>query len=68
LLEALLAGTMRRFPWYALLTASSSTRTDARQMSGPVPSPSMKGMIGSSGTTRRPSLRVIAVPLVACAI
>src|SRR5207245_7513297 len=36
----------------------------ARQMSGPVPSPSMNGTIGSSGTVRRPSRRVIAVPLV----
>ena len=31
-------------------------------MSGPVPSPSMNGMMGSSGTTRRPSFRVMAVP------
>src|SRR5579875_2626965 len=33
-------------------------------MSGPVPSPSMKGMIGSSGTISFPSLPVMAVPLV----
>src|SRR5258706_9845943 len=33
-------------------------------MSAPVPSPSMKGMIGSSGTTSTLFLRVIAVPLV----
>ncbi len=33
-------------------------------MSGPVPSPSMKGMIGSSGTTRRPEAsRVIFRPV-----
>src|SRR5258706_5683965 len=31
-------------------------------MSGPVPSPSMKGMIGRSGTVRRPSLCSIAWP------
>src|SRR5689334_19846008 len=30
-------------------------------MSGPVPSPSMNGMIGSSGTTSRPLLREIDV-------
>src|SRR5262249_39181509 len=37
-------------PEYALSTAASNTRTDARQMSGPVPSPSMNGMTGSLGT------------------
>jgi hypothetical protein len=31
-------------------TAASNTRTAARQMSGPVPSPSMKGTIGRLGT------------------
>jgi len=41
-----------RLPPYAFATAASNTRTLARQMSGPVPSPSMNGMIGSSGTTR----------------
>src|SRR5262249_25767670 len=46
------------------LTAASKTRTLARQMSGPVPSPSMNGTIGSSGTTMRPSRREMAVPLV----
>jgi hypothetical protein len=35
-------------------TAASSTRTEARQMSGPVPSPSMKGMMGRSGTVSAP--------------
>ena len=40
-----------------LATAASSTRTLARQMSGPVPSPSMNGMIGRSGTSRCPSAR-----------
>src|SRR5215213_9604575 len=52
------------FPPYAFFTAASSTRTLARQMSGPVPSPSIKGIMGSSGTASRPFLRVIAVPLV----
>ena len=33
-------------------------------MSGPVPSPSMNGMIGSSGTTSWPFCREIAVPVV----
>src|SRR4029077_10759412 len=50
------------FPPYAFATAASMTRTLARQMSGPVPSPSMNGMIGLSGTTSRPSRRVIGVP------
>ena len=48
----------------AFATAASNTRTLARQMSGPVPSPSMNGTIGSSGTMRRPSCVVIAVPSV----
>src|SRR6185503_16900760 len=51
-----------RLPPYAFATAASSTRTDARQMSGPVPSPSIKGIIGLSGTTRRPLFREMAVP------
>ena len=42
----------RRSPPYARSTAASKTRLAARQMSGPVPSPSMKGMIGRSGTFR----------------
>ena len=50
-------------PPYAFSTAASITRTLARQMSGPVPSPSMNGMIGSSGTTSCPLRRVIGVPL-----
>ena len=33
-------------------------------MSRPIPSPSMKGMIGSSGTISRPCFREIDVPLV----
>src|SRR5262245_14573340 len=39
------------------------TRTLARQMSGPVPSPSMNGMMGMSGTRRRPFSREIFSPL-----
>src|SRR5580700_2887266 len=38
-----------------LAAAASKTRRDAGQMSMPVPSPSMKGMIGSLGTMRTPS-------------
>jgi hypothetical protein len=35
----------------------------ARQMSRPVPSPSMNGMMGSSGTMSWPLRRVMAVPI-----
>ena len=35
-----------RVPPYAFSTAASKTRTLAAQMSGPVPSPRMNGMIG----------------------
>ena len=49
-------------PPYAFSTAASSTRTLARQISGPVPSPSMNGMIGLSGTTSSPPRREMAVP------
>src|SRR6185503_5001848 len=38
------------------------TRTEARQMSGPVPSPSMNGMIGWSGTASLPLAIVIFCP------
>src|SRR5438034_1942428 len=38
------------------------TRTLARQMSGPVPSPSMNGTIGFGGTSTLPLLRVIFAP------
>src|SRR5688500_16924514 len=38
------------------------TRTEARQMSGPVPSPSMKGTIGWSGTVSLPFWMVIFCP------
>src|SRR5262245_56172949 len=53
---------MRRFPPYACSTAASRTRTEARQMSGPVPSPSMKGTMGCSGTCSFPWERVIFSP------
>ena len=46
---------MLRFPPDVLATAASNTFADARQMSGPVPSPSMKGMMGWSGTIQWPS-------------
>src|SRR3989304_1756903 len=45
---------MRRVPPYAFCTAASKMRCEARQMSGPVPSPSMKGRIGVAGACRRP--------------
>jgi hypothetical protein len=40
----------RRFPPKDFSTAASKTRRAAAQMSGPMPSPSMNGTIGSSGT------------------
>ena len=52
---------MRRLPPYALRTAASNTCWEARQMSGPVPSPSMKGMTGWLGTSSRPLRMVMAV-------
>src|SRR6185312_5362043 len=51
-----------RRPPYAFCTAASMTRTLARQMSGPVPSPSMKGMMGFSGTRSLPSCMPIFAP------
>src|SRR5665213_1006120 len=50
------------FPPYALATAASMTRTLARQMSGPVPSPSINGTIGLSGTVSCPLRCVIGAP------
>ena len=41
--------------WPCLAAAASRTSLAAGQMSTPVPSPSMKGMMGSSGTIRVPS-------------
>src|SRR5690242_4018260 len=38
------------------------TATEARQMSGPVPSPSMNGTMGLSGTLSLPAFRVILSP------
>ena len=38
------------------------TRTLARQMSGPVPSPSMNGMMGLFGAVNLPLLMVIFAP------
>ncbi len=40
-------------PLYAFSTAASNTICDACQISGPIPSPSMNGIIGSFGTIRR---------------
>src|SRR6185437_9519612 len=54
---------MRRFEPYALRTAPSNTICDARQISGPVPSPSMNGMMGSVGTDSAPSRMVIGSPV-----
>src|SRR5687767_3987791 len=48
---------------YAFSVAASNTRTDARQMSGPVPSPSTKGIIGLEGTESFPSAYEIRSPL-----
>ena len=42
--------------WPCLAAAASRTSLAAGQMSTPVPSPSMKGMMGSSGTTSVPSV------------
>ena len=52
-----------RFPPYAFSTAASSTRSEAAQMSGPMPSPSINGMIGWSGTFSLPPSMVILEPL-----
>ena len=43
-------------------TAASITRTLAAEMSGPVPSPRMKGMIGCSGTLSLPLVMEILPP------
>ena len=37
-------------PWYAFVSPASNTRTLAFQISGPMPSPSMNGMVGWLGT------------------
>ena len=54
--------TTRRAPSNAFATAASNTRTLARQMSPPMPSPSMYGMIGQSGTMSWPSVRRMVLP------
>src|SRR5208282_6858144 len=54
---------MRRLLLYAFSTAASKTRAEAFQISRPVPSPSMKGMIGRSGTRYLPLLYSIFCPL-----
>jgi hypothetical protein len=51
-----------RAPAACFATAASSTRRVARQMSGPMPSPSMKVMIGRWGTVTTPSLKVNLLP------
>src|SRR5947208_168107 len=51
-----------RLPPYAFLTAASKTSFEAFQMSRPVPSPSMKGMTGFSGNSKRPFLNSMACP------
>src|SRR5882724_3826900 len=53
---------IRRVPPYAFSTAASKTRCEARQISRPVPSPSMKGIIGLFGTTGLPFWIVIFSP------
>src|SRR6516225_12133822 len=52
----------RRLPPYAFSTAASNTRTDAFQMSRPVPSPSMKGIMGLSGIRYCPFLYCRGAP------
>ena len=42
------------FPSYAFSTAESKTRTAAFQISLPMPSPSINGIIGLSGTFKLP--------------
>src|SRR6267378_180566 len=54
--------TILRLPPDVLATAASKTLADARQMSGPVPSPSMNGMMGWSGTIQWPSRYSILAP------
>src|SRR5207247_10034325 len=44
-------------------TRAPNTRRAARQMSGLVPSPSMKGMMGCVGTTQRPSRYSMRSPM-----
>src|SRR5512140_3358577 len=53
---------MARLPLYAFATAASKTSCEARHMSGPVPSPSINGMMGLSGTLSSPPSIVIFRP------
>src|SRR5215471_20777687 len=50
------------FPPYACSTAASNTRREAFQISRPVPSPSMNGITGESGTCNSPFAYPIARP------
>src|SRR5277367_2881435 len=52
----------RRLPLYAFSTAASNTRRDAFQISRPVPSPSINGITGVSGTCNSPPLYPIPFP------
>src|SRR6266850_754036 len=52
-----------RLPPDTFRTMASNTRRAARQMSGPVPSPSIKGMMGWFGTTQRPSRYSMRSPM-----
>ena len=52
------------FPVKAFCTAESNTRWEAFQISGPVPSPSMNGMIGRSGTWSVPPCITMVSPVV----
>src|SRR3989442_6611215 len=47
-------------PEYAFSTAASKTRTLAAQISGPVPSPRMNGIIGRSGTFNLSVLEIVS--------
>ena len=49
---------MRRAPPYAFSTAASTTAFITGVMSTPIPSPSMKGTIGSSGVGSPGTIRV----------
>src|SRR6185312_10395946 len=53
----------RRSPPNAFSIAASNTRTEARQMSAPVPSPSTYGMIGLFGTSSAPFSYAIRSPV-----
>src|SRR5215510_5863394 len=54
--------TTRLDPFDAFSTAASNTNREPFQISRPVPSPSMKGMMGFFGTTRLSPLHVILSP------